>query len=100
MILPTRSDAEHRMVDVVQTALRDSGETFEPSPGQIPDHVRHRVANIAVQALIDQPHWRFAFDLLEEVAVTACDTCQPIDFAEGEACDGCRAKAALTGVVQ
>jgi hypothetical protein len=40
-------------VTAVQRAIEDSGETFEPSPGQIRSHVHHRVANITVDALFD-----------------------------------------------
>lgn len=38
-------------VDRVQLALRQCGETYKPSPGQTPDHVHHRVAELAVAEL-------------------------------------------------
>lgn len=44
---PDRSE----LTFIVQKALRESGETYKPSPGQLQDHVHHRVAEIAIQAL-------------------------------------------------
>lgn len=45
-------------ISVVQSALRReaelfgaAGEFYQPSPGQMLDHVNHRVASLAIQAL-------------------------------------------------
>jgi len=69
---------------IVQVALRESGETYKPSPGQLQDHVHHRVAEIAINALnaagirmlapepCHHPYWRFLSDGTGRTLCTRC----------------------------
>lgn len=54
-----RSALERAMVAAVQGALNDEDRVgpflslYRPSPGQLPDHVHHRVAVIAARAICE-----------------------------------------------
>jgi hypothetical protein len=47
-------------LSIAQWAIESSGETFQPSPGQLMSHVHHRVARIvtdAVFAFLQEQCW-------------------------------------------
>jgi len=43
----------------LQDALRENPALYEPSPGQLMDHVSHRVARVIAEALIADEGFRF-----------------------------------------
>lgn len=90
----TAERATPRLRDVIQKALDNSDEDYQPSPGQTPSHVAHRVTKIAAEAVVEAGWRPFATEHGWQPG-DPCSNCGSRDTrydpADGASCAACGA---------